>query len=128
LAEANSSINLASTTTTTAAISSSTNSPSAYSTPLFSSPFTSTLLGAGNNSNNSESSSQAVNDFINNFRQIQRERMQNHSRSPVRPINNNQRGNNNNALANLFEFPNAPTTTNSGASITVRIEFFKNYF
>jgi len=47
--------------------------------------------------------------------------MQNHSRSPVRPINN-QRGNNNSnfAAANLFEFPNASTTTtNSGASITV---------
>nr|CAD2183581.1 unnamed protein product [Meloidogyne enterolobii] len=121
LAEANSSINLASTaaTTTSAAISSSsTNSSSAY-IPLSSSPYTSTLLGGGNNStNNSESSSQAVNDFINNYRQIQRERMQNHSRSPVRPINN-QRGNNNNAAANLFEFPNAPTTTNSGASITV---------
>jgi len=53
--------------------------------------------------------------------------MQNHSRSPVRPINN-QRGNNNNAAANLFEFPNAPTTTNSGASITVNWIFKKIIF
>lgn len=109
LAEANTTV-----TNASAAAISSTNSPSAYSTPLFSSPFTSSLLG------NVESSSPAVNDFISNFRQIQRKRMQNHSRSPVRPINNNnsQRGNNNIAAADLFEFPNAPTT-NSGASITV---------
>ncbi|KAF7627365.1 hypothetical protein Mgra_00009344 [Meloidogyne graminicola] len=97
--------------------SSTTNSPSSYSSPL-------RLSFLDNNE------SPGVNELLSNYRQIQRDRMQQHnSRSPVRPINNgnfSQRGNvASNNVVDLFEFPNAPTINNSGASITVNFLFFK---
>jgi hypothetical protein len=123
LAEANSNVsaNTINVSVTASGIS-STNSPSIYSSSLFSSPLSSL---------NAENISPAMNDFFLDYRQ-QRQRMQrqNHSRSPVRPINNNnnggslsQRSSNTIAATNLFESPNA-TTINSGASVTVKKKFF----